>query len=247
MSRALGYTFNDDSLLDLALAHRSWCAENDQVASNERLEFLGDAVLGMVVADDVYRRYPELPEGSLAKLRAGVVNATTLAEVARELDLGDALSLGKGERSTGGADKQSILADALEAVIGAVYLDGGSDAATSLIMGLLSDRIAETVRLGPGGSDHKTRLQELAVAVTTEPPSYRVKTTGPDHARLFDAQVFVGDELMGVGTGTSKKEAEQAAAAQAVSALRATAPHLDTDLDTDDSAVPPPATERRAS
>ncbi len=243
LSSALGYTFNDDSLLDLALSHRSWCAENNQVASNERLEFLGDAVLGVVVADEVYRHYPELPEGSLAKLRAGVVNATTLAEVAREIGLGPALSLGKGERSTGGDDKQSILADALEAVFGAVYLDGGMNAATALILSLLSDRIAETVRLGPGGSDHKTRLQELAVAVTAEPPNYRVQTSGPDHARVFDAEVFVGENKLGTGTGTSKKEAEQAAAAQAVRALRTDQPLQDTE----DSAVPTTATERRAS
>ena len=123
-------------MLKLALAHRSWCSENGQVESNERLEFLGDAVLGLVIADKIYVRYPELPEGQLAKVRAGVVNAVTLADIARDIDLGNTLLLGKGERATGGADKQSILADALEAVVGAVYLDGGIEAARRVVLSL---------------------------------------------------------------------------------------------------------------
>lgn len=204
------------------MAHRSWCAENDQAESNERLEFLGDAVLGLTVAADVFGRYPDLPEGELAKLRAGVVNAQTLARVARGIDLGDHLLLGKGEAATGGADKQSILADALEAVIGAVYLDGGTEAAAALIMRLWSDEIAESARTGPGGFDHKTRLQELAVQVYDKPPDYSVVTSGPDHARSFAAQVRVGDQVCGEGTGSSKKEAEQAAAGQAYEALKDT-------------------------
>jgi len=203
----------------LALAHRSWCSENGQVESNERLEFLGDAVLGLVIADEVYVRYPELPEGQLAKVRAGVVNAVTLAEIAREIELGESLLLGKGERSTGGADKQSILADALEAVIGAVYLDGGVDAARQVVLRLWEEHVSDAVREGPGGFDHKTRLQELAVASFERAPRYDVATTGPDHARVFDAQVLVGDEVLGTGTGSSKKEAEQAAAGEAVEAL----------------------------
>lgn len=175
----------------------------------------------MVVADEIYARYPELPEGQLAKLRAGVVNAISLADIARGLDLGPALKLGKGEAATGGADKQSILADALEAVVGAVYLDGGFPAAQELILRLWHESITQTVKLGPGGSDHKTRLQELAVAVHQHTPVYAVSMSGPDHARVFKAQVRIADDLLGEGSGSSKKEAEQAAAGIAVIALQA--------------------------
>lgn len=218
-------------MLELALAHRSWCSENGRSESNERLEFLGDAVLGMVVADEIYARYPELPEGQLAKLRAGVVNAITLAEIARGLDLGAVLLLGKGEAATGGADKQSILADALEAVVGSVYLDGGFVAAQQLILRLWHASIADTVRLGPGGSDHKTRLQELAVALHNDTPVYAVSMSGPDHARVFEAQVRIAGHLLGEGSGSSKKEAEQAAAGIAVSALNSRQTELTTQSD----------------
>ena len=207
-------------MLKLALSHRSWCAENGRVDSNERLEFLGDAILGLVIADKIYSQYPDLPEGQLAKLRAAVVNSNTLADLARTVALGDALLLGKGERATGGADKQSILSDALEAVIGAVFLDGGFEQAKAVVLRLWDDSVSDAVREGPGGFDHKTRLQELAVAAFDRQPSYFIETTGPDHARVFDARVLVGDELLGVGSGTSKKEAEQAAAGQAVEALK---------------------------
>ena len=176
------------------MSHRSWCAENDQPESNERLEFLGDAVLGLIIAGEIFQRYPELPEGELAKLRAGVVNGSTLAEVARTIDVGSRLRLGKGERATGGADKQSILADALEAIIGAVYIDGGFDAARRLVLRLWSDAIFDARRDGPGISDHKTRV--------------------------FTARVVIGDEVLGTGSGSSKKEAEQAAAGQAVATLK---------------------------
>jgi ribonuclease-3 len=206
--------------LKLAVSHRSWCAENGHVESNERLEFLGDAVLGLAIADKIFVHYPELPEGQLSKLRAGVVNSVTLAEIAREIRLGDALRLGKGERATGGSDKQSILADGLEAIIGAVYLDGGIDAAQALVLRLWDDHVAAAVRHGPGGFDHKTPLQELAVATFEIAPFYDVAATGPDHARVFDAQVSVGEDVLGTGTGTTKKEAEQAAAGQAVDALK---------------------------
>jgi len=220
---AIGYHFADPKLLKLALSHRSWCAENGQVESNERLEFLGDAVLGLTIAEQIFHEYPELPEGQLAKLRAGVVNAATLAEIAREIDLGPVLLLGKGERTTGGSDKQSILADALEAVIGAVYIDGGIEAARGFVLRLWDDHVTTAVRHGPGGFDHKTRLQELAVATFDTAPCYDVVATGPDHARVFDAAVRVGSNVLGAGTGSSKKEAEQAAAGQAVDAIKQSA------------------------
>lgn len=177
-------------------------------------------MLGLVIADEIFARYPDLPEGELAKLRAGVVNSTTLAEIARTIDLGSHLLLGKGERSTGGADKQSILADALEATIGAVYVDGGIEPARALVLRLWNAVIVEEHRDGPGGFDHKTRLQELAVATYDCTPGYRVTTSGPDHARRFTAEVVVGDRVLGAGSGSSKKEAEQAAAGEAVDAIR---------------------------
>lgn len=179
-------------------------------------------MLGLVVADEIYRNHPDLPEGQLAKLRAGVVNSATLADVARSIDLGEALLLGKGEAATGGADKQSILADALEAVIGAVYLDGGFEAAAAVVMRLWRPVIEAAVQAGPGGFDHKTQLQELAVATFDRPPAYDVDTSGPDHARVFTASVAVGDNVLGAGSGSSKKEAEQAAARQAVAAIKRT-------------------------
>ena len=242
MPAAIGYDFSDPALLQLALAHRSWCAENGQVESNERLEFLGDAVLGLAVADEIFRHHPDLPEGQLAKLRAGVVNSATLADIARSIDLGSALLLGKGEAATGGADKQSILADALEAIIGAVYLDGGFVAAQTLVLHLWQPVIADALREGPGGFDHKTRLQEMAVAAFDRAPDYRVDTSGPDHARIFRASVAVGAEVLGAGTGSSKKEAEQAAAREAVQALNRNQPAPDVVVDDTDA-----DSERRAS
>jgi ribonuclease-3 len=204
------------------MAHRSWCAETPGVKSNERLEFLGDAVLGLVVTDHIFRTYPELPEGELAKVRAAVVNAGALAELAAELDLGRALHLGKGEDASGGREKPSILADAMEAVIGAVYIDGGYDAARSLIMGLLGDRIEEAAA-GPGGQDFKTRLQELAAQRFDQLPQYAVDDEGPDHAKRFFATVRIAGDVRGSGEGRSKKQAEQAAARVAWQALQADA------------------------
>jgi ribonuclease-3 len=200
------------------MAHRSWCAETPGVESNERLEFLGDAVLGLVVTDHVFRAYPALPEGHLAQVRAAVVNAGALAEVAEELELGRALLLGKGEDASGGREKPSILADAMEAVIGAVYLDGGWDAAAALVMGLLGERIAEAAA-GPGGHDFKTRLQELAARRFDQLPRYDVVGEGPDHAKRFSATVYLAGQPAGVGEGRSKKQAEQAAARMAWDAL----------------------------
>ncbi|HSH62200.1 MAG TPA: ribonuclease III [Acidimicrobiales bacterium] len=214
LSERLGVVLRDPGLLARALAHRSWCAEvmaEEQEESNERLEFLGDAVLGLVVADHLYRTYPELSEGQLAKTRASVVDAATLADVAAELDLGAAMLLGRGEDASGGRRKPSILADATEAVIGAVYLDGGWDAASAFVLGLLGPRLTEAAE-GPGGHDYKTRLQELAARAYDQLPRYEVSSEGPDHARSFLATVHVGGSAVGRGEGRSKKRAEQAAA-----------------------------------
>ena len=168
-------------------------------------------MLGLVVTDHLYRTYPDLPEGELAKVRASLVNSEALAEVAATLDLGDALLLGKGEAASGGREKPSILADAMEAVIGAVYIDGGWDAAVELIMRLLAERIEEAAA-GPGGQDYKTRLQELAARRFDQLPRYDVLDEGPDHAKRFYATVFLDGAERGRGEGRSKKQAEQAAA-----------------------------------
>jgi len=218
LAERLGRRFGDPQLLALAMAHRSWCAETDESDSNERLEFLGDAVLGLVVADHAYRTYSDLPEGELAKVRAAVVNAEVLAALAAELDLGAALRLGKGEEQSGGREKTSILADAMEAVIGAVYLDAGYRAAEELILNLLDERITEAAAR-PGGHDYKTRLQELAARRFEDLPRYDIVDEGPDHAKRFVATVFVSGEAHGRGEGRTKKAAEQAAARQAWDAL----------------------------
>ncbi len=207
----LGWSFRDETLLAQALAHRSWCAEHPEDSSNERLEFLGDAVLGIVVTDHIFRTYPDHQEGELAKVRASVVNAEVLAEVATSIELGPCLRLGKGEDSSGGREKGSILADAMEAVIAAVYLDGGADAAWGVVMRLFSARIVEAAT-GPGGDDYKTRLQELAAQHFDRLPRYQVRDEGPDHAKRFFATVLLGGESYGHGEGGSKKQAEQAAA-----------------------------------
>lgn len=214
----LGYHFSDPELLRRALSHRSWCAEHPGNSSNERLEFLGDAILGVVVTDRIFRDYPDLPEGELAKVRAAVVSAVALAEVAGALALGEHVLLGRGEEQSGGRHKASILADAMEAVIGAVYLDGGPDRAAEIVTALMGERIEEAAE-GPGGRDYKTRLQELAVARFDETPRYEISDEGPDHAKHFFATVFVGGTSRGTGQGSSKKQAEQMAAAEAWAAL----------------------------
>lgn len=218
LERRLGRRFARRELMVLSLAHRSWCAETPGTRSNERLEFLGDAVLGLVVTDFIFRTYPDLPEGDLAKLRAAVVSSDALAEVAAELGVGEALSLGKGEDASGGREKPSILADAMEAIIGATYLDGGLTAARDLVLRLLGDRIREAAT-GPGGQDFKTRLQELVARRGQETPVYVVRDEGPDHAKRFFASVRVGEAEIGEGEGRSKKQAEQAAARRAWTAL----------------------------
>jgi ribonuclease III len=226
LAERLGRPFADGELLARALTHRSWCAEHPGHGSNERLEFLGDAVLGLVVTDHVFTTYPDLPEGELAKVRASVVSAAALADVAIALRLGEALLLGKGEAASGGREKPSILADAMEAVIGAVYLDGGWDAARALVLDLLGERITEA-SAGPGGQDYKTRLQELAARRLEVVPRYRVDDEGPDHAKRFYATVQLAGHEWGTGEGRSKKQAEQAAARSAWQRLLTDVPPTD--------------------
>jgi len=218
LAARLGWDFRDPALLSQALSHRSWCAEAGGIPSNERLEFLGDAVLGVVVAEHCFLTYPDLPEGALAKVRAAVVNTAVLAEVAVELDLGPELLLGRGEDTSGGRRKASILANAVEAVIGAVYLDGGWEAARGFVLRLLGDRI-EGAAAGPGAEDFKTRLQELVLRHKGQLPRYEVEGAGPDHARHYRARLLVAGQELGTGEGRSKKDAEQAAARVAMGVL----------------------------
>jgi ribonuclease-3 len=208
----------DGQLLDRALMHRSFAYENGGLPTNERLEFLGDSVLGLIVTDTLFRKHPDLPEGNLAKLRAAVVNSRALAGVARGLGLGSYVRLGKGEESTGGRDKSSILADTLEAVIGAVYLDGGMDAADPLVHRLFDPVIARSARLG-AGLDWKTSLQELTAAEELGGPEYLVEESGPDHQKSFRAVARVAGQVWGEGEGRTKKEAEQQAAEAAWTAI----------------------------
>lgn len=219
LTRRLGLAI-DPRLLERALTHRSYAYEHGGLPTNERLEFLGDAVLGLVVTDALYRRHPDLPEGQLAKLRAAVVNMRALADVARGLDLGAHVRLGRGEETTGGRDKSSILADTLEAVIGAAYLDHGIDVARALVHRLVDPLLESSVTLG-AGLDWKTSLQELTATLGLGVPEYAVEAEGPDHEKTFHAAAVVGDVAWGRGTGRSKKEAEQEAAATAWRALRA--------------------------
>lgn len=202
------------------MAHRSWCAEYGGEPSNERLEFLGDAVLGWVIADVAYRRHQDLPEGKLTDLRKSVVNANVLAEVAAGIDLGSCLLLGRGEDLAGGRRKPSILSDALEAVLGAVYLDGGVDAARDLVdrlfTGPLNVAAAQLDRL-----DYKTLLQEISARLYDVAPVYVVADSGPDHAKHFVATAFIAGRSLGTGEGRSKKAAEQGAAEQASAVLLA--------------------------
>jgi ribonuclease-3 len=221
---ALGVVLTDE-LLTLALTHRSYAYENGGLPTNERLEFLGDSVLGLVVTDELYRSHPELPEGQLAKLRASVVNMTSLAGVARSLGdggIGPHLLLGRGEETTGGREKDSILADALEALIGAVHLGCGLDTAGALVHRLFDPLLAESATRG-AGLDWKTSLQELGAARGLGPPTYRVEDEGPDHAKSFTAAVLLAGEVRGTGSGRTKKAAEQEAAEVAWRAISADA------------------------
>jgi ribonuclease-3 len=215
---ALGTPGLGAELLERALTHRSFAYENGGLPTNERLEFLGDSVLGLVVTDTLYRAHPDLSEGRLAKLRAAVVNARALAEVARTIGLGEHIKLGRGEEATGGRDKSSILSDTVEAVIGAVYLSGGFVAANEVVH-LLFDPLMEAAAELGAGLDWKTSLQELSAEHSLGVPEYVIEDTGPDHEKTFTAQVQVGEQLYGLGTGRSKKEAEQQAAETAYRAI----------------------------
>jgi ribonuclease-3 len=208
---ALGRPVLEPGLLERALTHRSYAYENGGLPTNERLEFLGDSVLGVVVTETLYLTHPDLNEGKLAKLRAAVVNARALADVARAVGLGHHIRLGRGEEITGGRAKASILSDTVEAVIGAVYLSGGFDAARAVVHLLFDPLMDEAAGLG-AGLDWKTSLQELAAQHSLGVPEYLIEDDGPDHAKTFVAQVRVGDQSYGHGTGRSKKEAEQQAA-----------------------------------
>ena len=211
LEERLGYVFREGERLTHALTHRSWCAEHPGDPSNERLEFLGDAVLGLVVTDHLFDRYPTLPEGQLAKTRAAVVSSAALAEVGLDLGLGRALRLGKGEDGSGGREKASILADAVEAVLGAMYLDGGIEPVRRLVIEMLDGRIGDAASR-PGATDHKTLLQEIVAREGDDPPEYRLTASGPDHDKRFRATVWIAGRVAGTGDGSSKKEAEQQAA-----------------------------------
>lgn len=217
LEERLGHTFAEPGLLRLALTHRSVSSDDPARNDNERLEFLGDAVLQLVITDALYAGFPHLAEGQMAKVRAAVVSRPTLAEVARALDLGSHVELAPGEERTGGRGKDSILADAVEAILGAVYLDGGLEAATGVVLRLWQDRMAERARR-PGVRDYKTRLQE-ELARIGQRPVYEVEGWGPDHDRRFRARAMIGDSPAGTGEGRSKKEAEQEAARAALDSL----------------------------
>ena len=217
LEAALG-TGIEPGLLEQALTHRSYAYEHGGLPTNERLEFLGDSVLGLVVTDALYTTHPDLAEGQLAKLRASVVNTRALAAVARGLQLGRWLRIGRGEQVTGGRDKNSILADTMEALIGAVYLDRGIVGATAMVRALF-DPLMDAAATQGAALDWKTALQELMAARGLGVPDYCIGESGPDHAKQFTAEVLVEGEPRGDGAGRSKKEAEQQAAEAAWVAL----------------------------
>ena len=206
-------------IFTLALTHRSFAFEKgDGTEHNERLEFLGDAILGAVVTDLIFRDFPTLAEGEMARLRASAVNTHALADLARGVGLGDHIRLGKGEESSGGRDKPSLLADTLEALIGAVYLERGIETVSEVLVPLFRERLRATVAAG-GRYDAKTALQEIVVRERGGFPEYRVVSEGPDHDKRFTAEVVVGGSMVGAGSGKSKKEAEQNAAREALQRL----------------------------
>lgn len=217
----LGVPDLDDELLQHALTHRSYAFEHPGVLHNERLEFLGDSVLGLVVTDTLFHKHPELPEGQLAKLRAAVVSAKALGQVARtRLHLGQHIRLGRGEETTGGRDKTSILSDTVEAVLGAVYVQFGIERSAEVIHRVFDDAIEAAAELG-AALDWKTSLQEMCADHEVGVPSYVLEGTGPDHDKVFTADVVMGDRRYTGGHGRSKKEAEQMVAEIAWRALKA--------------------------
>ncbi len=216
----LDHTFGDPDLLVRALTHRSYAFEAGGIADNERLEFLGDAVLGLAVTSEIFARLPKAAEGRLAKVRAASVSTVSLAKLARTIDLGDAVRLGVGEEQSGGRDKDSILANTTEAVIGAVYLDAGIEVATRVVLHLMGDMLDEVLTRRES-LDYKTSLQELTAGELSTLPQYKLSDVGPDHAKTFTAVVVVGGETLGEGQGRSKKEAEQRAAREAYRVLHA--------------------------
>jgi ribonuclease-3 len=220
LREVLGVPDLDPELLEHALTHRSFAYENGQVPNNERLEFLGDSVLGLVVTDTLFTNHPDLPEGQLAKLRAAVVSAKALAVVARTLGIGDHVRLGRGEEATGGRDKASILSDTVEAVIGAIFVQFGIERASEVIHTIFDPVIAEAAELG-AGLDWKTSLQEVTATHDLGVPRYVLESEGPDHDKRFTAEVHVGDRVFPGGSGRSKKEAEQEVAEIAWRAIMA--------------------------
>lgn len=219
LESALGHRFADPSILEQALTHSSYASEHPGAGFNERFEFLGDAVLQLAVTEFLFGAYPELPEGKMAKIRAASVSGAELAEVAHQLDLGPSLRLGKGEEASGGREKDSILADAMEAVLAAIHLDAGFPAARRVILDLWADRVRAKA-VSPGRRDFKTRLQEI-LAAGGRRPEYVMEGSGPDHARVFTAVVMIDGAEMGRGTGRSKKHAQQEAARQALEHMTA--------------------------
>ena len=221
LEEKIGYAFRDRTLLENALTHSSYANEHRDkgMPSNERLEFLGDSILGLVVADHLYRNRPDLPEGDLTRIRAALVCEGSLVEVAKALDLGSYLKLGRGEESGGGRKRPSIQADAVEAMLAAVYLDGGIGEASALIHRLLLDAEKEEA-VEERRRDYKTALQELVQRQAGQELSYRMAgEQGPDHAKTFAAEVLLNGTVVGTGSGHSKKEAEQSAAKAALAAL----------------------------
>jgi len=207
-------------ILELALTHRSFAYENGGIPTNERLEFLGDSILGQAVTVMLYRTYPNLDEGQLAKRRASLVSTAALAQIARGLGLGEYIRLGRGEILTGGRDKASILADTVEALIGATFLDAGGDVATAFVLRLIQPLLAEPGHFGVS-MDPKTSLQELAASAGVGSPVYTIEASGPDHSKEFVATVTIGSAVTAQGVGPSKKFAEMAAARDAIDRLNA--------------------------
>lgn len=210
----------DAQLFELALTHRSFAYENGGIPTNERLEFLGDSVLGVVVTEHLYATFPDYPEGRLAKLRAAVVNAVTLADVARGLEIGPMVKLGRGETTTGGHDKTSILADTTEALIGAVFLTGGMPKAETFVHHIFDPLVTQADQMG-AGLDWKTSLQEVCANAGIPMPTYRIEESGPDHDKRFVARAVVDGVEYGAGEGRNKKQAEQEAAGLAFAAIQA--------------------------